>query len=120
MLVIDLKGLGKEVESAVNYLSKHVDEPLRLKDGRVSVTSINAHSSKLMIHKFLKKQRLEDYRVIVSHPGLVQVSARRPRKKRPTEERPNLFPKNETIPYYQVAAEMGGIVPKPGRRKWRP
>jgi hypothetical protein len=51
---------------------------------------------------------------------LVEVLKPKGEKRQLPLDNVNMFQNNETIPYYQVAAEWG-VVPKPGRRvKWRP
>lgn len=119
MLAIDLKGLGNRAGSAFRFLAQSIEEPLKLKGGQVYITSINAHAAKLLLHKFLRQQGLEDYRVVVTHPGLLQILEPRPEKKHRPSEKNAFVQNNETIGYYQAAAGWGDV-PKPGRRKWKP
>ncbi len=120
MLTVDLKGLGKQVRPAVLYLSSQLNETIRVQGTQVQLTSTKARTAKLLIHKFLHHEGLNNYRVVIVHPGLVEVLGPEKEKRHGQPDNVNLFPANETIPYYQAAAKYGGVVPKPGRRKWRP
>jgi hypothetical protein len=118
MLTIDLKGPGRQAGPAVRFLNSQLDEPLRLDGSQVQLTSTRDKTAKLLLHKFLRQSRLENYIVIV-HPGLVEVLGPESKKRHAQPENLNFFPANDTIPYYQAVAGIG-IVSKPGRRKWRP
>ena len=87
----------------------------------MQLTSATARTTKLLLHKFLRHEGLETYRVVIVRPDLVEVLRPKSEKRRPKVHDLNIFPANETIPYYQAAAEMRGIVPKPDRRvRWKP
>jgi hypothetical protein len=119
MLTIDLKSLGEKIEPAVEYLSSRLDEPLRARHDQVQLSSVNARTAKLLLHKFLRWANLKEYRVAVGHPGLITVVKPKAKKKR-TYEKPRSFAVPCTIPQYQAAAAFGGGVPRPGERKWKP
>jgi len=121
MLIVDLGRLGKHVGLAIRFLDSNVNESLRVKGSLVQLTSTKARTAKLLLHKFLRHEGLENYRVVMVRPGLVEVMGPKSEKRRTKPDDVNLFPANETIPYYQAAAEMGGVVPKPNRRvRWKP
>ncbi len=120
MLTLNLKRLGKQVGPAVRFLDAQLDEPLKAKGDQVQLRLTKARTAKLMLRKFLRQRGLENYRVVVVHPGLIEVLGPQSDKRRTQPENLSLFPANETIPYYQVAARWG-VVPKPwARRKWKP
>ncbi len=119
MLTVDLKRLGKHAGPAVRYLNSQLEEPLRVRGSQVQLTSTRARTAKLLLRKFLRQRGLENCRVVMVHPGLVVVLGPKD-EKRATLETLSVFPVNETIPYYQVAAGWG-VVPKPwARRRWKP
>jgi hypothetical protein len=122
MLTIDLKRLGKRAGPALRYLTAHLDEPGRVKGSKVQLTSTNHKAVKLLLQKFLHDNGLDNYRVISSSPGLVEILTPKIEKKHPPpEDIVNVNARNETIPYYQASAEFGGVVPKPPyRRRWKP
>jgi hypothetical protein len=120
MLTVDLKSLGKRAGPAIRYLGSNVNESLRVKGPRVQLASTKARTTKQLLHKFLHQNGLETYRVVITRPDLVEVLKPKGEKRQLPLDNVNMFQNNETIPYYQVAAEWG-VVPKPGRRvKWRP
>ena len=119
MLTVDLKRLGKQVEPAVRYLDAQLGESSKVQGGKVRLRLTKARTAKLTLRKFLRQRGLENYRVVVVSPGLVEVFAPQSQKRHTQPENLSLFPANETIPYYQVAAKWG-VVPKPwARRRWR-
>jgi hypothetical protein len=121
MLTVELKRLGKYAGLAVRFLDSNLNESLRVKGARVQLTSTKTRTTKLLLHKFLRQEALEDYRVIIVRPDLIEVLGPKRAKQHTKPDDVNLFPANETIPYYQAAAEMRGIVPKPDRRvRWKP
>ena len=121
MLTVDLKRLGKYAGLAVRFLDSNLNESLSVKGARVQLTSTKARTTKLLLQKFLRQEGLEDYRVIIVRPDLIEVLSPKKEKPHTKHDDVNLFPANETIPYYQAAAEMRGIVPKPDRRvRWKP
>ncbi len=120
MLTVNLKRLGKQVGPAIRYLDAQLGESLKVQGSQVQLRLTKARTAKLMLRKFLRQRGLENYRVVVAHPGLVEVLGPQNEKRHTQPENLSLFPANETIPYYQVAAKWG-VVPKPwARRKWRP
>ncbi len=119
LLTIDLQALDKNVEPAIGYLSSRLDEPLRAKQDRLRLRSVSARTAKLLLHKFLRYANIKGYRVVVVHPGLITVVKLTTKKKKPYEK-PISFAVPMTIPEYQAAAAIGGSVPRPGERKWKP
>ena len=119
MLIIDLKSLGTKVRPATQYLTTRLDDKIRIRGSQVQLDSTRARTAKLLLHKFLRHEGLENYRVVMVHHGLVQVLKPEVRKKRVRQKEPN-YGVPCTIPQYQVAAGMGGLVPTPRRRKWKP
>jgi hypothetical protein len=119
MLTIDVKSLGKQVAPVVKYLNSYVDESPRVRGTQIKFTSVKARTAKILLHKFLRQRGIETYRVVTVKPGLVRVLKPENKKKYVYQKQPNLGAPG-TIPYYQIAADTSGIVPKPGERKWKP
>ena len=119
MLIIDLKSLGTKVRPATQYLTTRLDDKIRIRGSQVQLGSTRPRTAKLSLHKLLRHEGLENYRVVMDHPGLVQVLKREVRRKRVRQKEPN-YAVPGTIPQYQILARMGGLVPTPRRRKWKP
>lgn len=118
MLVVELQALGKHAGGAVQFLSSKLDKPLKIRRGQIQLSSVNDRTAKLLLHKFLRVEKLENYRIVVVHPGLIRILEPMVKKKI-LYERPRSSGAPLTIPQYQVGAQMGGLVPKPGQRKWK-
>jgi hypothetical protein len=118
ILTIDLKSLGERIKPAVEFLSFRLGEPLRTKQNQVQLSSVNARTAKLLLHKFLRRANLKEYRVTVVHPGLITVVKPTAKKKRAVEK-PRSSAVPMTIPQYWGAAAIGGSVPRPRERKWK-
>jgi hypothetical protein len=118
MLTLDLKQLNKNVGSTVEYLRSRLDEPVKVKGSQVKLTCANARTAKLLLHKFLHQHRLEGYRVLVVHSGLVEVRAREKEKAHPVRAveaaKPSAW---ETIPDQWYLTPPGII--RPGKRTKR-
>jgi hypothetical protein len=115
---IDLKELGKNVGPAAEYLRSHLDEPVKVKGSQANLSHTSARAAKLLLRKFLRQLRLEGYRVIVVHPGLIEIRAPQKDKERPTRggegARPSAW---ETIPDLWYTSPPGII--RPGKRSKR-
>jgi len=83
MLTVDLKELKKNVRPAVEYLRSRLHEPIDVKGSQVRLTRTNARAAKLLLHKFLRQLRLEGFRILVVHSGLIEVHASEKVKERP-------------------------------------
>ena len=119
MIVVDLKRLGKQAGPAIRYLNSQLDEPITARGALVQLRSTKAKSVKMVLHKFLHQNGMEEYRVAIVRPDFVEVLGPKPEKRQTQPDIGGIVQNNETIPYYQVAAEWG-VVPKPGRRRWKP
>jgi len=75
MLTLDLKELKKNVRPAVEYLRSRIREPIDVKRSKVRLSRTNARTAKLLLQKFLHHVRLEGYRILVVHSGLIEVHA---------------------------------------------
>ena len=82
MLTVDLKELKNNVRPAVDYLRSRLDEPIRVKGSQVRLGRTNARTAKLLLQKFLHQVRLEGYRILVIHSGLIEVHAPEKEKRR--------------------------------------
>jgi len=80
VLTLDLRPLNKNVGPAVEYLRSRLDEPVKVKRSQVKLTRTNARRAKLLLQKCLHKHRLEGYRILVVHSGLIEVRAREKEK----------------------------------------
>jgi len=75
MLTLDLRQLKNNVRPAVDYLQSRLDEPIRVKGTQMRLERTNARTAKLLLQKFLHQVRLEGYRILVVHSGLIEVHA---------------------------------------------
>ena len=116
MLIVDIKNLRKEMNPAIEFLISRLGSNSRVRGGQIRFQNARARDAKLELHKFLRQRRLKGYRVIVVHPGLVEVLG--PRKEKPPIPLKQNRTAPMTIPEYWTAAAMGGTVPPPGR-KWK-
>lgn len=118
MLTIDLKALDKHMRPLAQYLSIVTNQKITAKHGQVQLTTINSRTAKLYLDKYLHREGLHHYRVVVDRPGLIRVLEPLVKKKI-VFERQRSVAAPLTIPQYQLAAETSGLVPKPGIRKWK-
>src|SRR6266571_8705865 len=75
VLTVDLKQLNKNIGPAVEYLRSRLDEPIKVKGSQVKLADTSARATKRLLHKFLRQLRLEGYRILVVHSGLIEVHA---------------------------------------------
>ena len=87
MISVDLKHLGRNAGSMVEYLRTRLSSQVKVKGSTVQLHVEHARDAKLILHKFFRQAGLTGYRVVVVHPGLVRGEApeetgrRRPRLK---------------------------------------
>jgi hypothetical protein len=118
VLTIDLEGLGKNIGPCMDYLGSRLDEPVKVKKNQVKLGRTSARAAKLLLHKFLRQLRLEGYRVLVVHSGLIEVHAPEKVRERPVRATQGSKPSAwETIPDLWYTAPPGMI--RPGRRSER-
>jgi hypothetical protein len=101
---------------AIEFLCSKLGLNPRVRGSQIRFQNVRARYAKLELHKFLRERRLKGYRVIVVHPGLVEVLG--PRKGKPSIPLKQNRTAPMTIPEYWTAAALGGTVPQPGR-KWK-
>ena len=118
MLTLDLKEIRENVGPAVEYLRSRLDEPFKIKGGKIVLTHTSARSAKFLLRKFLHQNQLEGYRVVSVNSGLIQVRATEKEKQRPVRaievDKPSVW---ETVPD-QWYLTPPGIV-RPGKRSKR-
>lgn len=73
MVRIDLKRLGKNRESALEYLRFRLDESPKLKGEQVELANTKVREAKTLLHKFLHHAGLDEYRVVVINSGLIEI-----------------------------------------------
>lgn len=73
LLRIDLKSLGKNRKSALEYLQSWLDEPLKVKGDQVELSSTTAKEAKTLLHKFLHHAHLENYHVSVINSRRIEI-----------------------------------------------
>jgi hypothetical protein len=99
LITVDLKELGKSVGPAVEYLRSRLDEPVKLNGSQVKLAQTSARRTKLLLHKLLRQLRLEGYRIVVVHSGLIEVRVPENQKRRPVKTIEGAKPSAwETIP----------------------
>ena len=99
MLTVDLKQLKENVRPAIEYLQSRLNEPIKVKGSQLTLTRTNARAAKLLLRKFLHQLRLKGYRILVIHPGLIEVHAPEKQKQRNVRATQGAKPSAwETIP----------------------
>jgi hypothetical protein len=118
MLTVDLKQLNKNVAPAIEYLRSRLEEPLKVKGSQVRLTRTSARAAKLLLRKFLRQHRLEGYRILVIHSGLIDVrepvKVSRDSVRASEGDKPSAW---ETIPDLWYTTPLGII--RPGKRSKR-
>ena len=118
MLTISLKELGKHAGPAIQYLGSRLEQQANVQRNRVTLTNTNARTAKLLLQKFLRQTRLEDYRIVVVRPGLIEVRAPEKEKRGAVRAdegaRPSAW---ETVPDLWYLTPPGIV--RPGKRSKR-
>jgi len=118
VLTVDLKPLNKHMGPAVEYLGSRLDEPVKVKRNQVKLTGTSARTAKLLLHKFLHQHRLEGYRILVVHSGLIEVRVHQKEKRHPVRAEEAAKPSaSETIPDQWYLTPPGII--RPGKKTKR-
>jgi hypothetical protein len=118
MITINLKALGKDVGPAVEYLRSRSDDHVQVKGSQVKLPHTSARVAKLLLHKFLRQLRLEEYRIVVVHSGLIDVRSPEKEKRRPARHVEGAKPSAwETIPDLWYTTPPGII--RPAKRSKR-
>ena len=113
MLTVDLKELKKNVRPAIEYLRSRLDEPIKVKGSQVKLADTSARATKQLLHKFLRQLRLEGYRILVVHPGLIEVRASEKEKTHPLRVTHGAIPSAwETVPDQWYLTPPGIIRPR--------
>ena len=100
MLTVELRGLTKQAGDAAEYLKAKAGTRARTKGTAVLLEDLNARQAKLLLHKYLHHMKLDGYRVVVVHSGLLEVvpaSENRHEAKRGKGSPPSA---PATMPYY--------------------
>jgi len=109
LLTLDLKDLEVNVGSAVEFLKARLDDEVKVRGSRIQLRLLHARDAKLILHKYLRRAKLDGYRVVVSGPGLVKVEAQKQKDRRRTRRRGGATPAPwETVPsqWYQRQSSM--------------
>jgi hypothetical protein len=113
MLTMDLKELGKNLGLAVEYLRPRLDERVKVKGSQVSLSHTSPRAAKLVLRKFQRQLRLEGYRVLVVHLGLIEVCAPQNEKKRSPRAAEVAVPSAwETVPDQWYLTPSGNSPPR--------
>jgi hypothetical protein len=118
MVTIDLRQLNKNAGPAVEYLRSRLGEQIKVKGSQVSLSHTSPRAAKLLLRKFLRQLRLEGFKVLSVHSGLIEVRAPENEKRRPARPVEGAKPSAwETIPDQWYLTPPGII--RPGRRSKR-
>ena len=123
LLSVELGNFREDAVSAAKFPRSRVKGSSKFHGTRLEFREARTRDVKLLLHKFLHHQKLDGYRIVVVHPGLIEVLRAKQEKvrirpaKRPRGRR---VPATPTIPQYWVAAATGGKMPQPKTRKFRP
>ena len=118
MITINLKQLGKDIGPAVDYLRSGLDDHVQVNGSQVKLPHTSARAAKLLLHKFLRQLRLEEYRIVVVHSGLIDVRPPEKEKRRPARHVEGAKPSAwETIPDQWYLTPLGIV--RPGKRSKR-
>ena len=116
MLRIDLKGLGKNREAALEYLQSRLAESPKLKGDHIELASTSAREAKMILHKFLHHARLEGYRVAVINSGLIEIHEVEVKERHPVDKGRGAAPSTwETVPGQSWLKPSG--LSRPGKRR---
>ncbi len=72
MTTVELKMIPGEAEAAKNFLISRLGDRVTISKDRIEIIEENAIEAKLLLEKFLHRERLEGYRVL-SQQGVVTV-----------------------------------------------
>ena len=112
MLTIELKGLNKQADDAAQYLKTKAGPKARTKGTTVLLEDLNSRQAKLLLHKYLHHMKLDGYRVVVVHSGLLEVIPAGENRHEAKKEKGSPPSAPATMPYYFP----NGSVPLPTRR----
>ena len=100
-MTVEMKNLGLDTDEVAEFLRSRINGKIDLHGKELRIQDARARDVKLLMHKFLHQKALDDYRVEVVHPGLVEVFG--PEHVRPHETRKSGgSPPSAavTLPYY--------------------
>jgi hypothetical protein len=72
-LTLEMKNLGVDAVEVAEFLRPRLKGKIDLHGKELRIEDAKAHDVKLLMHKFLRQKALDDHRVEVVHPGLVEV-----------------------------------------------
>lgn len=113
MLIVELKRLGKNAGAAGRFLGSVVGGSYKDHGNQLQLEGAKARTVKQQLHKFLHDNKLENYRVIIVNPDLVEVIPPRKEKVHSPHVRRSKSArrvKGLTIPQYWVSAATGGPI----------
>ncbi len=112
MLTVELKGLHRQAGDAAEYLKAKAGTKARTKGTTVLLEDLNAKQVKLLLHKYLHHMKLDGYRVVVVHSGLLEVIPASENRHEAKKEKGSPPSAPATMPYYFP----NGSVPVPTRK----
>jgi hypothetical protein len=112
LLTVELKGLNKQAGDAAEYLKTKAGTRARTKGTTVLLEDLNARQAKLLLHKYLHHMKLDGYRVVVVHSGLLEVVPASEIRHGAKREKGSPPSAPTTMPYYFP----NGSVPLPTKK----
>ncbi len=98
-LIIELRAIKDRVDEAAQFLKSKIEGKIRSKGTQLHIDGAKTKDVKLLIHKFLHHQGLNNYRVH-SQAGILEILP--PEEHIVHEVRPETTPPSayQTVPYY--------------------
>ncbi len=101
MITVELKNIQKETSGLAEFLRSKLKGPIRAHGrSQLLLEGASDKETKLLMHKFLHHKGLDDYRVEVVHPGLLEIFPPKASGPRPSKESGTPPPASVTMPYY--------------------
>ncbi|HEY4822258.1 MAG TPA: hypothetical protein VIH83_01050 [Candidatus Bathyarchaeia archaeon] len=75
MLTVELAQLRKKAGPAAQYLRSKLEGRITAKGSQLHVEEAKARDVKLLLNKFLHREGMEEYRVIVTRPSRLEIRA---------------------------------------------
>ena len=101
METVDFKRLPRQMEEAAKFLKDHVEGPVRSSGHELEVEGLKHRELKLLLHKFLRHQGLEGYRVL-GQSGTLEIAPSHETEHATgrSKHEGSVPPATATMPYY--------------------
>jgi len=73
LVKVELRNLHGKVDAAAEYFASKSKDGVKTRGSSLQLEVASVKDVKLLVHKFLHDKGLDGYRVVVIHPGLVEV-----------------------------------------------